>query len=127
MGLGKLLALGAAAAGAALYMKKNNVNAKDAGKQIMNTVKFNVKSDEKYSNGAALTPPMGWSSWNTFRNHIDEKLILETAKAMRDSGLLDAGYCYLNLDDCWQSSLRDSEGKLQGDFQKFPRGIKPRT
>ena len=40
-----------------------------------------------YENGVALTPPMGWSSWNTFRNRINEKLILDTAKAMKDNGI----------------------------------------
>lgn len=40
-----------------------------------------------YGNGAALTPPMGWSSWNTFRNRIDENLIYDTAVAMKEKGL----------------------------------------
>ena len=43
---------------------------------------------------------------------------------MKESGLLEAGYQYINLDDCWQSSLRDEKGRLQGDFVKFPNGIK---
>lgn len=76
-----------------------------------------------YENGVALTPPMGWSSWNTFRNRINEKLILDTAKAMKDNGLIDAGYKYINLDDCWQSSLRDENGELVGDYETFPNGI----
>ncbi len=78
---------------------------------------------DDYSNGVALTPPMGWSSWNTFRNRINEKLILETANAMKEKGLIDAGYVYLNLDDCWQSSLRDENGELVGDYETFPNGI----
>ncbi|MGN0744463.1 MAG: alpha-galactosidase [Christensenellales bacterium] len=78
---------------------------------------------DDYDNGVALTPPMGWSSWNTFRNRISEKLILETAQAMKDKGLLDAGYKYVNLDDCWQSSLRDKNGELVGDYETFPSGI----
>ena len=77
-----------------------------------------------YNNGAALIPPMGWSSWNIFRQRIDEKVILEIADAMKKSGLADAGYVYVNLDDCWQSSMRDSEGRLQSDFVSFPNGIK---
>ncbi|MCI8325873.1 MAG: alpha-galactosidase [Clostridia bacterium] len=81
-------------------------------------------SSKSYDNGAALTPPMGWSSWNTFRNNIDEDLIKQTAKAMVDCGLLDAGYRYLNLDDCWHSSMRDARGRLQGDLTRFPTGIK---
>ena len=79
--------------------------------------------DKKYENGAALTPPMGWSSWNTFRNQIDDKLLLETAQAMKDTGLVDAGYEYINLDDCWHSSMRDENGLLQGDLTRFPAGI----
>lgn len=74
---------------------------------------------------APSAPIMGWSSWNTFRNEIDEKLILDTAKALKEKGLLDAGYRYINLDDNWHSSLRTSEGKLQGDLSRFPRGIRP--
>lgn len=68
---------------------------------------------------------MGWSSWNAFRNRIDEKLILEIAEAMKTSGLADAGYEYVNLDDCWQSSMRDENGRLQGDFRIF-RAVYPR-
>ena len=48
---------------------------------------------------------------------------METARAMKNSGLADAGYKYVNLDDCWQSSQRDSDGKLQGDLRTFSRGI----
>ena len=44
---------------------------------------------------------------------------------MKKTGLLDAGYKYVNLDDCWQSSLRTADGKLQGDLTRFPRGMKP--
>ncbi|MGN0522280.1 MAG: alpha-galactosidase [Eubacterium sp.] len=84
---------------------------------------IDTENDPDYDNGAALTPPMGWSTWNTFRNNIDQDLVLESARAMKDSGLADAGYQYINLDDCWQSSLRDSDGKLQGDLKRFSRGI----
>lgn len=86
-------------------------------------VTIDTDSEEPYSNGAALTPPMGWSSWNTFRQNISEDLILSTAEAMKKTGLLEAGYQYINLDDCWQSSLRDDNGRLQGDLEKFPNGI----
>lgn len=75
-------------------------------------------------NGARKTPVMGWSSWNTFRNEIDEDLILETAAAMKEKGLADAGYGYINLDDNWHSSMRDENGDLQGDLKRFPRGVK---
>lgn len=73
--------------------------------------------------GGTKTPIMGWSSWNCFRNHIDEETILEIANAMATTGLADAGYKYINIDDCWQSSLRDEDGKLQGDLESFPNGM----
>ena len=72
----------------------------------------------------ALTPPMGWASWNLFRNRINETLIEDIAKAMRDSGLADCGYQYINIDDCWMSSSRDENGRLRGDLATFPSGIK---
>ncbi|MCL2445346.1 MAG: alpha-galactosidase [Oscillospiraceae bacterium] len=93
-------------------------------KQLTNMVKFNLDlGEEDYNNGVALTPPMGWSSWNTFHNRINEQLILETAQAMKTAGLVDAGYQYINVDDCWQSSQRDANGRLQPDFATFPSGI----
>lgn len=96
-----------------------------AAKKAIAATQVHILSEEKYNNGVALTPPMGWSSWNTFRNTIDEKLITDIAVAMKKTGLLDAGYKYVNLDDCWQSSMRTPEGKLQGDLTRFPRGMKP--
>lgn len=79
--------------------------------------------DDKFDNGVALTPPMGWSSWNCFRNKIDEDGISEIGDALVKSGLLEAGYGYINLDDCWQSSVRTESGEWQGDFATFPHGI----
>ena len=73
--------------------------------------------------GLALTPPMGWNSWNHFGCNIDEELIHETADALVKSGLRDAGYVYVNLDDCWQLS-RDERGDIQPDPAKFPSGMK---
>ncbi|MBR2956844.1 MAG: alpha-galactosidase, partial [Clostridia bacterium] len=60
-----------------------------------------------------------------FRRNINEKLILEVATAMAKSGLKEAGYTYVNLDDCWQSSARDESGRFVADYATFPRGIKP--
>ena len=74
-------------------------------------------------NGAPRTPIMGWSSWNTFRNRIDADLILDTADAMLRTGLYEAGYRYVNLDDNWHSSLRDAEGRIVADPAKFPQGM----
>lgn len=79
---------------------------------------------DDYENGAPSTPPMGWSTWNTFRNRINEEMFLEMAHAMKDKGLIDAGYNHINLDDNWHSSMRDANGDLQGDLETFPHGIK---
>lgn len=76
-----------------------------------------------YGNGTALTPPMGWSSWNTFRNRIDENLIYDTAVAMKEKGLVDAGYHFVNIDDNWVDNARDDEGRIQADKLTFPNGI----
>ncbi len=105
----------------------NNVfsAASQLAKKAANAVRLNCRFEEDYSNGAALTPPMGWSSWNLFRNKINEDLIYETAKALKESGLAECGYKYVNIDDCWQSSMRDENGRLQGDLDSFPSGIKP--
>ena len=80
-----------------------------------------TKSD--FDNGTALTPPMGWSSWNCFRGDISEKSMLEIADAMVQTGLKDAGYIYLNLDDCWMSSERDENGNLVGETCRFHRDM----
>ncbi len=71
-----------------------------------------------------LTPPMGWNSWNTFGNDINEALIVETADQMVKSGLLAAGYEYLVIDDCWSEKMRDENGRLVADPVKFPHGMK---
>lgn len=69
-------------------------------------------------------PPMGWNSWNTFTKDIDEKLIMQTADAMVESGLLNAGYEYLVIDDCWSEKKRDENGMLIANHVKFPHGMK---
>lgn len=71
-----------------------------------------------------LTPPMGWNSWNTFGNDINEALIIEVADKMVESGLLAAGYEYLVIDDCWSEKMRDKDGRLVADAVKFPHGMK---
>ena len=116
--------LAATAAAAAKIIKDKNLPPVKAAKAAAGKLKLNYRVSERYNNGVALTPPMGWSSWNLFRNKISEELIYETAKAMKESGLLDCGYRFVNLDDCWQSSSRDENGRLQGDLVTFPSGIK---
>jgi alpha-galactosidase len=69
------------------------------------------------------TPQMGWNSWNTFACNVDENVIREMADAMVASGMKDAGYEYLNIDDCWHGQ-RDEKGFIQADKKLFPSGIK---
>ena len=73
--------------------------------------------------GLAMTPPMGWNSWNRFACNIDEQLIRSTADALASSGMKDAGYEYLIIDDCWHGE-RDARGDIQPDPKRFPSGIK---
>ena len=72
----------------------------------------------------AARPPMGWNSWNTFGEKIDEELILQIADRMVDEGYREAGYQYLIIDDCWALKERDEHGLLVPDPKKFPHGMK---
>ena len=74
-------------------------------------------------NGLARTPPMGWNSWNHFGCDVSEQLIKEEADAIAASGMRDAGYQYVVIDDCWQTA-RDARGVIVADSARFPHGIK---
>src|SRR5512143_3585496 len=71
----------------------------------------------------ALTPPMGWNSWNKFACNVSDDLIRGMADAMVKSGMKDAGYQYAVIDDCWQVSC-DENGDIVADPERFPQGIK---
>ncbi len=71
----------------------------------------------------ARTPPMGWNSWNKFGCNVDESLIRQTADAMVSTGMKDAGYLYVNIDDCWHGE-RDAQGFIRPDPARFPGGMK---
>lgn len=75
-------------------------------------------------NGLARTPPMGWNSWNIFHENINENLIKQVADAIVESGMKDAGYIYLNIDDNWMARSRGADGKLRSDPDRFPNGMK---
>jgi alpha-galactosidase len=77
----------------------------------------------RLDNGLARTPPMGWNSWNHFGCNVSEKLIEEEADAIAASGMRDAGYRYVVIDDCWQVA-RDAAGVIVADSARFPHGIK---
>ena len=74
-------------------------------------------------NGLAKTPPMGWNSWNKIGCDVAEDSVKKAADAMVKSGMKDAGYQYIVIDDCWQVS-RDDDGNIVVDAKKFPSGIK---
>ena len=76
------------------------------------------------ANGLARTPPMGWNDWNSFGCDVTEQLVKDTADRMVANGMKDAGYQYVNIDDCWMTHSRDSAGDLVPDPAKFPDGIK---
>jgi alpha-galactosidase len=73
--------------------------------------------------GLASTPPMGWNSWNKFGCNVSEDLIRQMADAMVKSGMKDAGYQYIVIDDCWQVE-RDRDGNIVPDPKHFTSGIK---
>jgi alpha-galactosidase len=71
----------------------------------------------------ALTPPMGWNSWNFFEGKISEQVVRNMADAMVSNGMKDAGYSYLVIDDLWVGG-RDSRNRLFPDSSRFPHGMK---
>jgi alpha-galactosidase len=79
-------------------------------------------STRMLDNGLALTPPMGWNSWNHFGCNVSESLIRETADSMAANGMRDAGYRYVVIDDCWQVS-RAPDGTIVADPTRFSHGI----
>ncbi len=69
-------------------------------------------------NGLAKTPPMGWNSWNKFAGRVDDAAVRGMADAMVSSGMRDAGYIYINIDDTWEGE-RDAQGNITSN-KKFP-------
>jgi alpha-galactosidase len=90
---------------------------------LLGLVATSVPLARAWDNGLALTPPMGWNSWNKFGCNVSEDMIKGMADAMVGSGMKDAGYQYVVIDDCWQVS-RDPQGNIVADAQRFPSGIK---
>jgi alpha-galactosidase len=83
---------------------------------------FLASNAQKFEN-IAKTPPMGWNSWNKYGCNVSESLIIGMADAMVSSGMKDAGYEYVVIDDCWQVA-RDENGEIVADKDRFPHGIK---
>src|SRR5690348_17472256 len=82
-----------------------------------------ISGPARWDNGLARTPPMGWNSWNHFGCNVSEQLIEEEADAIPSSGMRDAGYRFVVIDDCWQVA-RDAQGMIVADSARFPHGIK---
>ena len=80
-------------------------------------------SAQALGNGLASTPQLGFNDWNAYGCGVSESLIKATALAMHNDGMQAAGYQYVNIDDCWMTSSRDSSGNLVPDPAKFPDGI----
>ncbi len=79
--------------------------------------------EPRAANGLALTPPMGWDSWNHFGCHVSARLIEREARAMVTSGMKAAGYRYVIIDDCWQGG-RDANGAIYANRKLFPQGMR---
>src|SRR5688500_1238957 len=77
-----------------------------------------------YTAGRALTPPMGWNSWNAFATDIDEQKIVGSAQALVDSGLARKGYRYVNIDDGWWLQRRAEDGQLVIRAARFPSTVR---
>ena len=72
------------------------------------------------TDGLARTPPMGWNSWNRFGPFVSDQLVRETVEALVESGMRDAGYRYVVVDDAWEGSLRSDDGHLDPNLWRFP-------
>lgn len=73
----------------------------------------------------ALTPPMGWNSWNVFAQEVSAEVIVRTAEAMVANGMRDLGYQYVNIDDHWHAEARHPDGTPRANPRTFPDGIAP--
>jgi len=96
-----------------------------AGEHIVTLRAINAKGSAKkqfkivVGETIALTPPMGWNSWNHYGEHVTADLVVANAKAMVDSGLINHGWTYINIDDTWQGKRGGPFNAIQGN-EKFP-------
>ncbi len=102
-------------------MTRHHFNLALAGILLLGLIQSQAPAQKQ--EGLALTPPMGWNSWNKFACDVNEALIRQTADAMVSTGMRDAGYRYIVIDDCWQVN-RDSLGFIVADPARFPSGMK---
>ncbi|HEY4415068.1 MAG TPA: NPCBM/NEW2 domain-containing protein [Verrucomicrobiae bacterium] len=79
------------------------------------------------SNQIALTPPMGWNSWNCFAGAVSEDKVKSAADAMVKSGLINHGWTYINVDDFWQNQRDSSDPTLRGPYRDTSGFIIPNS
>ncbi len=75
--------------------------------------------------GLALTPPMGWNHWYAHYGRVTDRLIREAADLMVSSGMADAGYMYVSIDDCWMNTDRSDDSLRLGPFRDAAGDILP--
>lgn len=83
-----------------------------------------VKFVTPLNNGLGLAPPMGWNTWNRYYCDIDQTVIYTNTDQIKKLGLAELGYIYVNVDDCWLTKERDSQGHVIVDPKTFPDGMK---
>jgi alpha-galactosidase len=97
-----------------------------AGAAVVAGIALNAPPAAALDNGLALTPPMGFNNWNSTQCKADfnEAMVKGIADIFVSRGLKDAGYRYVNIDDCWAEPARDTGGNLVPNRTRFPGGIK---
>jgi alpha-galactosidase len=75
----------------------------------------------------ALTPPMGWNSWNCFAQEVSADRVKRAANAMVNSGLINHGWTYINIDDFWENHRDSKDQSLRGEFRDENGKIKPNS
>ena len=82
-----------------------------------------ARAEAQKFDALAKTPPMGWNSWNKFGCNVNEAIVHGVVDAMVSSGMRDAGYLYVVIDDCWHGP-RDALGNITADRERFPSGMR---
>lgn len=89
--------------------------------------KFQRKLRIKCGDQIALTPPMGWNSWNCFANEVSADKVKRAADAMVKSGLINHGWTYINIDDFWENNRDSKDESLRGKFRDDVGNIVPNS
>ncbi|MET3435720.1 NPCBM/NEW2 domain-containing protein [Sphingomonas sp. 1185] len=108
-------ALGNAVALIALAISGGPASAQAGVDPLAPTGRWSANQD-----GQAALPPMGWNSWNAFNSDVDEEKVMASARLIREKGLAEAGYRYINIDDGWWLRRRQPDGRMVIRADKFP-------